>query len=698
MALLEDIRKKGGIIVSAVIGLALLAFILGDFLPGGRGGARDLDIADVGGQKLDVHDYERKIEEITNIYKQNTGQSNLDERTMDMVRDQAWQFMTSEAIMNKEYEMIGMTVSPEELFDLIQGPNPNARIRQYFTDPQTGEFNRSALINFLKNKNSDANAAREWAVLEKELLNERYSQKYNGLVSYGLFVPKFMVDNENIEVNKKVDFDYIVKSYNTIPDSSVKVTNADLKKYYEDHKKEWEQTTSRDIEYVVFNIAPSDEDRKAADDWMAKIKPDFEKADNPMQFVNLNSNIPSDTRFFTREQLPVQAAELYDAQVGDVVGPYQEGEALKLAKLANIENRPDSVKVRQIIILPQQQTQEAVQAAVTLADSIKTAIEKGANFTALVTKYSADPSAATTQGDIGWIKESDMQVGSMAQVLFSLKKGEVTRMEGAQGIFVAQVTERGKEVKKVQIATLQHNILPSSRTEQLLYSQASKFAIETRTEAKFDETAAAQNLNKRVASYLGENDRQIPGLSSGRSIIRWAYEAKKGDVSDVFTLEEAYVVAVLKNVRKKGIAPFEQVSGEINNTLHRQKKAEMIAASLSDAAKNAQSFSDLALSLNLPVESASAIAFSAFSIPNAGIEPKLIATATSMGEGNISQPVEGANGVYLVTVRQITEPEEGAAEQAKTRLSTTYTNRSLSESIQALRKAANIKDMRSKFY
>ncbi len=699
MAVLENIRKRGGIIVSVVIGIALFAFIIGDFLPGRGGGARNFDIAEVGDKTLTLQNYEAKIEEMTNMYKQQTGQGNVDDRTRDMIQDQAWQVLVSETLMQQEYDQIGLIVSPEELFDIIQGPNPSPRIRQYFTDPQTGEFNRSALVNFLKNKNADPNAAHEWSIIEKGLLDERYMQKYSALVGKGAFVPDFMAENENQEINKKVDFDYIVQKYTSISDSTIKVTSDDLKAYYEKHKKQWDQTASRDIEYVVFNVVPSDDDRAAAQSWIEKIKPDFEKAADAVQFVKLNSKIPADTRFLTRDQLPVQAAELFDEPVGSMVGPYQEAEALKLVRLAKVEDRPDSVKVRQIIVTPKQQTQESYKQAVTLADSIKTAVEKGADFTKLVAKYSADPSAKTTNGDLGWIQESEMQVGSMMEALFNMKKGEVSVMESGQGaVFIVQVTERGKEVKKVQIATLQHDIIPSSRTEQIIYSQASKFAIENRSEKQFDETATAQNFNKRVASYLGENDRQIPGLSSARQIVRWAYKAKQGEVSDVFTIDNSYVIAILKNVRKKGVAPINQVAAEIDVIVRNEKKAEQIAAKLSQAAKSAQSFSDLAVSLNLPIEAASGISFSAFSVPGAGFEPKLIAAASTLGEGNISQPVEGSNGVYLITVKQIAEPEEGALAQAKERLATTYANRSISESAQALRKAANIEDMRSKFY
>ena len=699
MALLQDIRSKGGIIVTVVIGIALLAFVIGDFLPGGRRAARNFDIAKVAGTTLTVKALEDKIEEVTNMYKQRSGQSNMDDRMRDMIHNEAWQILISETLMQQQYEQIGLTVSPEELMDVITGPNPNPRIRQYFSDPQTGEFNRSQLMFFLKEERvRNPEAAYQWSILEKSILDERYMQKYSGLVGKGIFVPDFMVENEHQEINKKVDFDFIVQRYSSIPDSLIKVSGDDLKAYYKKHKKQWEQTASRDIEYVVFNIVPSDDDRAAAQAWIEKIKPEFEAAADPIPFVKLNSRTAADTRFMTREQLPVQVAGLFDEEVNAIVGPYQEGEALKLVRLAKAENRPDSIKVRQIIVAPKQQTQTSYAEAVTLADSIRTAIEKGADFTKLANQYSADPAVAINNGDLGWLHESQMQADPMMETLFNMKKGELTKMESGQAVFVLQVTERGQEVKKVQIATLQYNITPSSRTEQILYSQASKFAIENRTEKQFDETVTAQSMNKRVATYLGENDRQIPGLNSARQIIRWAHEAKVGQVSDVFTIDQSYVVAVLKVVRKKGFSPVKQVVSEMDYAIRREKKAEIIVGQLAEATRNAQSFSDLAVNLNLPVETATGISFSAFSIPGAGIESQLIAAATNASEGNISQPVEGVNGVFLFMVRQIVEPEEIGKETARERLATTYSNRSMSESSQAIRKAANIEDMRSTFY
>jgi len=460
----------------------------------------------------------------------------------------------------------------------------------------------------------------------------------------------------------------------------------------------------------VFNVVPSDEDRVAAQEWIERIKPEFEATADPFQFIIINKRTPADSKFKTREQLPVQVADLFDETVGAMAGPYQEGESWKLVRLVNVENRPDSVKLNQIFLMPQAQTQSSYLEMIALADSIKTAIEGGANFASLAVKYSADPAVTTNNGDQGWVHEVDFPTGSPMEQVFSMKRGEVLKLETGQNAIITQVTEIGKESKKVQIAILQHDITFSSRTDQNVYAQASKFAIENRTDKQFDNAIIELNLSKRIAPNINENARQIPGLTSARQIVRWAFEAKRGNVSDVFKIDNSYVVAVLKSVRKDGFASIDDVRAEIELNVRREKKGEQIASQLSEVVKNAQSFSELAMNLNLPIETATGITFSSFSIPGAGIEPKLIGAASVVSEGNISKPVDGFNGVYLFTVKQVTEPEEIGVMQAKERLAITYFNRSRidqggsgmlnsnSEPLQAIRKAVKIEDLRSKFY
>ena len=678
-----------------MIGLALFAFVLGDFIMPGGGRVRSLDVAKIGGKSLNIQQFEEKINEITNMYQQQLGQ--LDERMRDMVHEQAWNTLVNETVMQQAYARVGLFVSPEELCDMITGFNPPPVIRQEFTNPETGQFERTWLMNFLRVKDSDHNQAAAWNFLEQRLIEERFSEKYNDLIAKGIFIPDFVAENENRELNRRVDFDYFVRDYGVVHDSLITVSNRDIRAYYDKNKVRWEQTASRGIEYVLFPIVPSEEDHTAAQEWIEKIKPEFEEATDPFQFIRINSRTPAETGFMIREHLPLQQEELFDAAIGAVVGPYREGDSWRLARLVSSENRPDSVRVRQIIIAPQGQAQTDYTNAVRLADSIKTAIENGADFTRLAMQHSLDPNAQTNGGDIGWIHEANIR-GSMMEAIFGMRRGELIKFEPGQRVFIMQVMERGIEIPKVQIATLQHDILPSTRTEQLIFAQASKFAIENRTESQFDETSAELNLAKRIADNLEENERQIPGLMSARQIIRWAHNAKRGEVSDVFTLDNMFVVAVLKNINKKGFASLDDVSSEIETNVRRQKKGELIASQLTDAAQNAQTFLGLAQTLSLPVETASGISFSTFSLPMAGVEHELIAIASISDEGNISDPVAGVNGVYMFTVTQIVEPNEIGVEMARDRLSVTYNNRARSEPQEALRKAANIVDLRSNFY
>jgi peptidyl-prolyl cis-trans isomerase D len=693
MTVLGLIRKRGAIIV-VVVGLALFAFVVGDFVPG-MGGSRSLDVAKIGGKTVSLPEFSEKVEEMTRRYQQQFG--HLDNQLTDMAHDQAWNTLVNETLMQQAYERLGLKVSSEELWDVITGFNPPAIIRQSFSDQQTGAFNRAGLIEFLRFKDSDPQAAAEWAMVERFVLEDILIQKYNAIVGRGLFVPDFVAQNENLENGKQVDFDFIVQSHFSINDSLINVSSKDIKDFYNKHKSRWEQQASRDIEFVVFNITPSIDDHIAAQQWIERILPAFEEAEDPFQFIHLNTIATADRRFMTAEELPLQLVELFEQPIGSMVGPYQDGESWKISRLVKSEARPDSIRMRQIVIEPSERTQIAYLMANTLADSIKTALDGGADFSTLALKYSADPNVMTNSGDIGWVHESRLQ-GTVMEPAFELARNEVLLAQAGQHIFVAQVTERGVGEKKVQIATLQHDIRASDRTIQMIFSQASKFAMENRSERQFDETAAAQNLVKRVASNIGENDRNLPALPSARSVIRWAFEAKRGEVSDVFSIDDMYVVAILKNARKKGNASLKDVTEQISFEVRLEKKAEIIAAQLSEAAKNAQTFSELAFSLNLPVQSAPAVTFASFSVPGAGIEPQLIGASFASAEGTISKPVNGVNGVYLFNVTQINEPDDIAIEMARERLRMTLNNRSASEPLQAIRNATKIEDMRSKFY
>ncbi|NJK95081.1 MAG: peptidylprolyl isomerase [Bacteroidales bacterium] len=531
------------------------------------------------------------------------------------------------------------------------------------------------------------------------MLDRGYT-KYTNLIRKGLYVPKFLAKNDFIETNEKVDLGFIVKRYSEISDSAVKITTGDLKEYYNSHKYLFEQTPSRDIEYVTFDIKPSKEDYKAASDYINKMKDEFSTVEDPKQYVNSNSDISFDNKNYTASQLSDSVSKfMFSASEGAVYGPYFENETYKLARLVKVSNIPDSVKARHILVVPNENSQAAVTQAKTRADSIKNALDKGANFEELALKFSADKGSAVMGGDLGWFGEGRM-VPAFNDAAFSMKKGEYRLVESEYGYHIIQVTDRGPESKKVQVAFLARTVSASNATNQAIYSSASKFASQNRTQEQFNKTINASNgsLVKKLASSITLNDKFIAGLEQPRELVRWAYNASKGEVSEVISLQNAFVVAVVAEIRKDKYATLEQVRPEVELAVRKQKKAELLAGQISKQMEGVKDIQDLGNKLNTNVETASAISFSSFSIGSAGIEPKLIATAVSIKPNELSKPIEGNNGVYVAYVTAKIPAEGTDYSQSKMKLNYTIQSRSGYETLETIKKLSNIEDKRGNFY
>ena len=617
---------------------------------------------------------------------------------MEYVREQAFEMMVSEIILGEEFDKLGLSVSDDELFDLVQGDNPHQAVRQMFTDPQTGAFNRSVLLNFLQNMNQDPSGQQlaYWTFMESQILNDQLISKYSNLIRKGLFVPGFMAREEATANSRTVDFDFIVQRYNLIPDSSVMVTTADLKKYYNEHPLNWKQQPSRDVEYVAFQTVPSAQDHEKALKETQKIKTEFETSTNDQQFVSLNSDAPYALQNYTAAELPVQAASLFDAAPGTTVGPYEEGNALIIAKLIQMVNVPDSVRARHILIQPKANNQIEIAKARSLADSLQNVIANGGDFAIQAVSFSADQGSLPDGGDLGWVT-SGMMVPEFDQAIFSRPQGEVFVIETQFGFHVVQVTDRSAGVKKAQVVMLQKNVIASSETMQKLYTEASRFAAENRTAEAFAAAAKKSNYSVLSANYLRENDSKIGLLGNARQIVRWAFQSDQDDISEVFSLDNAYVVARVSAVRDEEKAPLAQVRNEVEVQVRKDKKAEQIMKKLAESSKDKSSLLEVAGSLGAPVMKAKNISFASYSVPDAGMEPNLVAASSALPVNTLSSPVKGFNGVYLLEVAAVrdTTPE---LDIAVNRLKMAYESRSTTEAIQTLRELAKVKDLRSKFY
>lgn len=698
MATLQRIRNRAGLLIAIVVGLALFAFVLGDMMRSGSSLTRDSDmtIAEVAGKSLSYPDYMMKVEEISEIQKQNTGRNALDEQTMDMIREQSWEMLVKQLVMEDEYEELGISVSSDELFDMVQGRNIHPQVKQLFTDPKTGVFDTSAVIRFLKNMDQDQTGKQKayWLFVEDALQRDRLTSKYNTLIKKGLYVTTEQAKQEAKEKNYKVNFKYVAQNFSTISDSTIKVSDSDISDYYNKNKSKYEQEASRDVEYIAFDVLPSDEDMKAALESVVKLKNEFATVEDNKQFVTLNSDVPFNETYYTKGKLePKLDSALFEEKIGAIYGPYLENKSYKIAKLIESKNIADSVKASHILISIDQTTDSTRAKAV--ADSLKKLVEKKADFAELAKKYSKDPGSAEKGGDLGWFKPG-MMVKPFNDACFFGKKGDLTVVKTQFGIHLIKVVDKAKEAKNVQVAIIQKDVKPSTKTYQTIYTEASKFSGENNTKEKFDKAVAEKGYNKKIANNLRENDKRVAGLENPRELVRWAYEAKKGDISKTFEFGNSFVIAKLTEVREKGIATLEQKKEEITVIVKKEKKAEMLMKKIKDA--GAASIDVLATKLNTTVGTAENVSFSSFSIPGVGVEPVVNATASVLPKGKMSNALKGNNGVFVIVVDNTTETTEADFNLEQKNATNQLQGMVDYRAYEALKKVSKLKDMRSKFF
>ncbi len=707
MATLEKIRTKAGLLVAIVIGVSLAAFVLGDMLKSGSSifKRNQMEVGVIDGESIQYPDFQKKLEELGEIYKQNTRQTQLDENSWVQVREQAWQDFIRKIVMGDVYEDLGIDVSSDELFDMIQGVNLHPIIQQLFRNPQTGQVDRAAVVRFLKSL--DTGVAPEqrqyWLYLEKQIAEERRQTKYSNMVGKGLYVTSEAAQQSIESKSKKVNFDYVALSLNSVSDSVVTVTDKDLKAYFDANQDKYKQEKLRRIEYITYTVKPSEQDFKDAESWINEIKSDFAAATDNPQFVNSNSDESFVDVWSKKEGLSENIGKwVFDdgAKVNDVYGPYFENDRYILAKVNAIEMMPDSVKARHILL--KVETQEQVPAMQALADSLKTVIENGSDFAKLAKQYSADQGSVINGGDLGWFGRGQM-VKPFEDAAFNNKKNEVTIAVSQFGIHIVQTTKRGKETKQVQIAYLVRKVEASTRTIQNTYALASKFAGEHTTGEDFEAAVAEQKLSKRVVT-VRENDRQIVGLEKARELVRAAYRTDEGDIvkttqeSPIFELGDNFVIAVVSKVTEEGIANFEDVRARVEMNVIKEKKAEYLVKKANAALAAKTDLAAVAGELKTTVQSAAGVDFSTYSVPGLGLEPAVIGTVVSLDVDKVSKPIAGNNGVYIVKVTAENSTPAGDVTVEQTRLAQSLAFRANSQAFEAHRNAVEIVDKRSKFY
>lgn len=662
MAIIGEIRKHYWLLV-AIIGVALLLFVLSDFQRKNHRQSNTIGV--IAGEKVAITEFNKRVEDNIEIQKANTGKGNLTAEESYQVRQQTWQQLVNEIVMNKQYDLLGVSVPIEELDDMIRGDHPHQYILQSFTDPKTGQFDKKAVNNFLANLDNPEMVKPEmkqrYLMLEKAIKSDRLTTKYNSLITKAFYVPTAFAKRSYNELNEMAKVRLTGVRYQSIADADVKVTDADFEKYYNENKYKYKQDKpASSIEYVLFAPKMSAEDMALLKSNVDKTYNEFLTATDVAGFVNSTSDNRYDSTWHRRGTFsPNIDSMLFSAPVGQVLKPIEDKGMYRIFKVVDRQANPDSLKASHILIsyagTPVQTATRTREQASKLADSVLMVVKKTpAAFEAMASTINDDQSAKAKQGELGWFADGAM-VPEFNEAVMKGTIGEFKKVETQFGYHIIKIEGKKDPSTKIKVASIDFAMEPGSKTIEAYYNEASNFASTNNTLEKFE--AAGKSKDMRVADQLSESDNGIPGLQSAREIVRWSFnkDTEKGTVSNVFDIDGTYVVAALKNRIEKGFVPLEVLKDPIKPLVIREKKAELILGKMNTTLAKSKDLNAVAQQFPGAKIDTVDVAFASANIPNYGHEAKLTGTIFATKKGAFGGPVQGDQAVYVYILDDLKE-------------------------------------------
>ena len=693
-------RNRMGLILVIVIGFALFAFIAGEVIHYGSSffHGDNTELAEISGEKVSYADYDKKVQDNTNNFKQQSRQSDITPQISGYIQETTWNQELMQVILTKEMDKLGLVVGTDERKSLIQGDNPSPQIVQAFGDPQTGQLDRNKLNNFLGNITSpsaDTSMITRWNAFIDHIVDDKRQEKYMALVTNGLYVNSLDAADDYEAKNKIANFKYVKLDYASIPDNKVTLTDDDYQSYYNDHKNEFKNAEeTRSIEYVSFNAAPSKADSAAIKAQVDKLTTDFKDSTNDSLFVELNADTKAPIVYQHKGQLdPKIDSIMFGAAKGFVYGPYLSNGSYKVSKLDDELVGPDSVKAKHIL-LP---TSLGVDKALKTADSLKKLIEGGKSFADLAKMYSVDKGSAEKGGELGTFGRG-MMVPVFEDAVFNGKKGDLKIVTSQFGVHIIQIEDQKGSSKVVKVATVDKAITASTTTQSAAYSKAQGF-LGGLTKDNFDAQATQAGMAPKIAKDLNSVAMSFPGVDNGREVVRWAFKADAGDFSDqVFTSGTQYLVARLTQIKPKGILTLDLVKDQIKPQVLIAVKGKTLSDKLQAAASGASNINQVAQKAGGQVQALQNIVFANPVIPGSSAEYKVVGSIFGSQPGKVSAPVEGQSGVFVFVVDNFIKPAPLTnAVRERQQIGQMLVQRSQQEIIEALKDKANVKDYRYKF-
>ena len=659
MAVLETIRVKFGIVITVLIAVALLSFIIDPTtLQSVTSSSSKYDVGEIDGKSISYVDFQTDVDRFTTINEITTGSSVQNEQQQISIRNAAWQSLIDKYLFIKNAEKAGIHVGEEEMVALMSGEidSPVFTQNPAFFD-ENGMFSKAMLLEFVNYIESDQTGRLKiyWDYLQEAAKTQQYYEKYNSLFTQSNFVNPLMLTEQIAENNNTFDVEFVMVPMGYEKDSTIVVSDSEIKKYYEAHKKFYRQQASRDIEYVVFEVVPSAEDIAAANQALVDVYDEFAAAENMKTFLLANSDRQYDNHWY-------KAGELNT--VAKVVNDYAFGKNAGVSEVLTNGNTFYAVRVMEEAMVPDSVFVKYAPANSENVDSLLNATEPM------------------------WIT----QTPGYEDVMTAKVNSKVT----VNGL-VFNVLERTAPVAKKRVAVLEKTAVASKETVNGFYSKANTFATKSAGKYEnFQKALTEEGVYAHPVNKMLESSSRLGAIDNTKEVTRWAFEAKEGQVSNIITVNNNYfIIAALKGIHNEGYTPVKEVAAQISNILYGEKAAEKKAAEVAEKIAGLEDMNAIAEALGTTVSTKDGVAFS--SLTSQGLDPKFIGAASVAEDGKICGPVAGNIGVY---VYKVTGRDTGAfftEDDAKTRDAqmTQYSTQML---IPVMMNDAEVKDNRARFF
>ena len=699
MSILNKLRNSTWVLMIILVSLVL--FVVSDYFSSkskfGFGGTQN--VGEIAGTSISVLEFDAKYKEL--LAQLNSNGSGETEQTKEQASSYAWNQFVQTLIVDKEYASLGLDISVAEAGKLLYSDDAHSTIKQYFS--KDGQFSPSNVINF-KNQvaKKDPKMMAQFELILKQVFMEVQSRKYNSLVAKSLYATNLDAEDDYFASTLNYNGKSVTLNYATVDDKSIKIEDSDLTDYIKRHKDEFKQKASRDLDYILINVSPSKADTLEVRNALASEINEFKDAEVDSVYVQLNSTVPYSDLFQSHGSFnKAYESKLFSAPKDSVIGPIYYDGGFSLFKV--LDKKSDSVTyyhaIRVELAIKGSTKDDTLKA---IANGKKLGAESNSSSNSLEFFNSkVNTGEVTYAQDLGWVREGsqDEQVNKAVK---TLGMGQSTVVKSMYGLSLIKLVDP-KSSELIKIGEVRKPIEALKSTEDEAYQKASNFrsSLSGDNKDEFEKQVKKNNLVKSIANNVKESDRAMTGIPGTIDVVRWAFDDKRelGDYSDVISAGDLLIVAKLSKIKKEGTSDVEDVREKVTRLVMDEKKAKILVQQFEDGMKKSKTIEDLATNVKSMVQPFYNTNFYSTNVQFAGNDLKLVGYVCGLKTNTMSRPITSNDGVHVVLVEGVSKVDVPKDLSSRKKILYDQKKQQVYNSVfEALKKAANVKDERYKFY